>query len=88
MAKLQLSVKLKNDVPIWDNCVKLLIINKAVFVLFCFEGAGGVRNVHQNKVSSQLSNNSSHHHGRVSDGDFVHMSQRLGNEVMQRLEPV
>ncbi|XP_041815980.1 nipped-B-like protein isoform X1 [Chelmon rostratus] len=42
--------------------------------------AGGVRNIHDNKVSGQLSRNSSHHNVRLSDEDYMNMAHRLGNE--------
>ncbi|XP_076613509.1 nipped-B-like protein B isoform X3 [Chaetodon auriga] len=41
---------------------------------------GGVRNIHDNKVSGQLSRNSSHHNVRLSDEDYMNMAHRLGNE--------
>nr|XP_046230499.1 nipped-B-like protein B isoform X2 [Scatophagus argus] len=43
--------------------------------------AGSVRNIHDNKVSGQLSSNSSNHNVRLgSEGDYMHMAHRLGNE--------
>ncbi|XP_071378435.1 nipped-B-like protein B [Centroberyx affinis] len=43
--------------------------------------SGGVRNIHDNKVSGQLSSNSSNHNTRPgSNEDYMNMVQRLGNE--------
>lgn len=47
--------------------------------------SGGVRTVHDNKVSGQLSNNSSNHNARPgSNEDYLNMVPRLGNEVILR----
>lgn len=46
---------------------------------------GSVRSVHDNKVSGQLSNNSTNHNARQgSNEDYMNMVHRLGNEVMIR----
>ncbi|KAM3874275.1 nipped-B-like protein B [Diretmus argenteus] len=43
--------------------------------------SGGVRTMHDNKVSGQLSNNSSNHNARPgSNEDYMNMVHRLGNE--------
>lgn len=45
--------------------------------------AGGVRKILDNKVSEQLSSNSSNHNPKPGlDEDYVNVAQRLGNEVM------
>lgn len=49
--------------------------------------ADGVRNSHDNKVSGQLSSNSTNHNARLgSDEEYMNMAHRLGNEVMQRIK--
>lgn len=49
--------------------------------------AGGVRNSHDNKVSGQLSSNSSNHNARPgSDEEYANIAHRLVSEVMQRME--
>ncbi len=46
-----------------------------------------MRNIHDNKVSGQLSSNSSNHNARLgSDEEYMNMAHRLGNEVMQRIK--
>ncbi|XP_040014225.1 nipped-B-like protein isoform X2 [Xiphias gladius] len=43
--------------------------------------ADGVRNSHDNKVSGQLSSNSTNHNARLgSDEEYMNMAHRLGNE--------
>ena len=67
-------------VPIANN-VTLAVILLSVLL------AGGVRNSHDNKVSGQLSSNSTNHNTRLgSDEEYMNMAHRLGNEVMQRIK--
>ncbi|MGH0126190.1 UNVERIFIED_CONTAM: hypothetical protein FKN15_005586 [Acipenser sinensis] len=46
--------------------------------------AGSMRNIHENKVSGQVSSNSANHHAdnsrHGSNEDYLHMVHRLGNE--------
>lgn len=61
------------------------------FVLFCFcisacpIVTAGMRNLHENKVSSQLSGNSANHHAdnsrHGSNEDYLQMVHRLSSEV-------
>lgn len=47
-----------------------------------------MRNIRDNKVSGQLSSNSSNHNVRLgSDNDYMNVAHRLGNEVMQTRYP-
>ncbi|XP_055087467.1 nipped-B-like protein B isoform X2 [Periophthalmus magnuspinnatus] len=43
--------------------------------------AAGMRNIHDNKVSGQLSNNSNHNAQVGSNDTYMNMTQRLGNEA-------
>lgn len=46
---------------------------------------GGMRNIHDNKVSGQISSNSANHNARHgSNEDYMNIVHRLGNEVNMR----
>uniref|UniRef100_A0A3Q3B2G1 Nipped-B protein n=1 Tax=Kryptolebias marmoratus TaxID=37003 RepID=A0A3Q3B2G1_KRYMA len=50
--------------------------------------ASGVRNIHDNKVSEQLSSNSSNHNTRLgSDEDYTNVAHRLEDEVIDNKRP-
>lgn len=42
---------------------------------------GGIRNIHEGKVSGQLANAANHHSDRHGTEDYLNIVQRLGNEV-------
>ncbi|KAJ0013105.1 hypothetical protein NQD34_017439 [Periophthalmus magnuspinnatus] len=46
-----------------------------------FSTSAGMRNIHDNKVSGQLSNNSNHNAQVGSNDTYMNMTQRLGNEA-------
>lgn len=52
-------------------------------VLFCslLLVAGAVRNIHDNKVSGQLSNSSDHNVRLGSDEEYMNIAHNLENEV-------
>lgn len=56
-------------------------------VLFCFLllVAGGVRNIHDNNVSGQLSNSSNHNVRQGSDEEYMNIAHKLENEVIRRM---
>lgn len=41
----------------------------------------GMRNIHDNKVSGQVSGNSNHNARHCSNDEYISIVQRLGNEV-------
>lgn len=54
------------------------------FIFHCVLVTGGVRSTHDNKVSGQLSSNSSNHNARLGSAEeYMNMAHRYRNEVMQ-----
>ena len=55
------------------------------FILLSALVTGSLRNIHDNKVSGQLSSNPPNHNARPdSDEDYMNMAHRLGNEGNDR----
>lgn len=42
---------------------------------------GGIRNIHEGKVSGQMGNATNHHPDRHGTDDYLNIVHRLGNEV-------
>lgn len=42
---------------------------------------GGIRNIHEGKVSGQMANAANHHSDRHGTEDYLNIVQRLSNEV-------
>lgn len=42
---------------------------------------GGIRNIHEGKVSGQMANAANHHSERHGTEDYLNIVHRLGNEV-------
>lgn len=45
---------------------------------------GGIRNIHEGKVTGQMANAANHHSDRHGTEDYLNIVQRLGNEVWIR----
>lgn len=65
-------------------CVQMTVC--LMYLIFFVSVGSSVRNIHDNKVSGQLSSNSSNHNARLgSDEHYMNVAHRLGNEVMERI---
>lgn len=46
---------------------------------------GGIRNIHEGKVTGQIPNAANHHSDRHGTEDYLNIVHRLGNEVQLTL---